>query len=47
MGRFDLLRHHIDIQALPFFLLSDPNIAVDGVAPGIFFSKFGNKGEKL
>jgi hypothetical protein len=28
-------------------LLSDPNIAVDGVAPGIFFSKFGNKGGKI
>ena len=46
MGRFDLLRHQINIHA-SLFLLSDPNIAVDGVAPGIFFSKFGNKGEKL
>jgi hypothetical protein len=25
-------------SCLPFFVLSDPNIAVDGVAPGIFFN---------
>ena len=44
MGRFDLLRHHINIQAL-FFLLSDPNIAVDGVAPGIFFLNLEIRGK--